>query len=63
MVVSLALSSRRTPQDLIDSKLCAALAIAFVPGDAHRTVSLKLFAKTLGAEVAKRPAPFRIAFL
>ena len=43
-----------TPQDLIDNKLYSALAIAFVSGDAHRTVSRKLFARTLGAEVAEQ---------
>ena len=45
---------RITPQDLIDDKLYSALAIAFVAGDAHRAVSRKLFARSLGAEVAER---------
>jgi len=43
-----------TPQDLIDNKLYSALAIAFVSGGAHRNVSQKLFARSLGAEVAEQ---------
>jgi hypothetical protein len=44
-----------TPKDLIRDGLYHSLAIAFVSGDAHRLVSLKLFARSnLGAEVAKR---------
>mmetsp|Transcript_35964 Transcript_35964/g.94611 ORF Transcript_35964/g.94611 Transcript_35964/m.94611 type:complete len:193 (+) Transcript_35964:2572-3150(+) len=46
-----------TPNDLINSGLySSALAIAFVDGDAHRIVSQKLFAKSLGAEVLKHAA-------
>jgi hypothetical protein len=45
-----------TPNDLIKSGLYSALAISFVDGDAHRTVSKKLFAKSLGAEVLKHAA-------
>ena len=40
-----------TPQDLIDSGLYKALAVAFMSGEAHRSVSRKLLAKALGAVV------------
>ena len=40
-----------TPQDLVESGLYRALAIAFVSGDAHRRVSRALLAKAMGAEV------------
>ena len=43
-----------TPQDLIESGLYRALALAFVSGDAHRRVSRALLAKAVGAEAATR---------
>jgi len=52
-----------TPQDLIDDKLYSTLAIAFVPGDAHRAVSRKLFARSVGAEVAEQQGASMRSFL
>ena len=45
---------RDSPKDLIDVGLYRTIATAFVSDAIHRQVSYKMFARTLGAEVAKR---------
>ena len=47
-----------TPKDLLAGGLYSALAIAFMPGSAHREVSQKLCAQSMGAEVAAHKGAF-----